>query len=139
MNEVVSELTYKLKEELKNSIEYKQLKQFEKELENNKDIQLLVYKKDMLIVKLEDIIKPAESLPEPPKEVIVDVNSIPEINMTDTNQNTAASGNTFDDQEVDIVATPDAAKGNTNVDQETSVDADTVNKILNEQNNTSQA
>lgn len=83
--------------------------------------------------------KPAESLPEPPKEVIVDVNSIPEINMTDTNQNTAASGNTFDDQEVDIVATPAAAKGNTNVDQETSVDADTVNKILNEQNNTSQA
>ena len=57
MNEVVSELTYKLKEELKNSIEYKQLKQFEKELENNKDIQLLVYKKDMLIVKLEDILK----------------------------------------------------------------------------------
>ena len=56
-NEVVSELTYKLKEELKNSIEYKQLKQFEKELENNKDIQLLVYKKDMLIVKLEDILK----------------------------------------------------------------------------------
>ena len=52
MNEVVSELTYKLKEELKNSIEYKQLKQFEKELENNKDIQLLVYKKDMLIVKI---------------------------------------------------------------------------------------
>lgn len=83
--------------------------------------------------------KPAESLPEPPKEVIVDVNSIPEINMTDTNQNTAASGNTFDDQEVDIVATPAAAKGNTNVDQETSVDADTVNKILSEQNNTSQA
>lgn len=83
--------------------------------------------------------KPAESLPEPPKEVIVDVNSIPEINMTDTNQNTAASGNTFDDQEVDIVATPAAAKGNTNADQETSVDADTVNKILNEQNNTSQA
>ena len=37
--------------------EYKQLKQFEKELENNKDIQLLVYKKDMLIVKLEDILK----------------------------------------------------------------------------------
>ena len=59
--------------------------------------------------------------------------------MTDTNQNTAASGNTFGDQEVDIVATPAAAKGNTNVDQETSVDADTVNKILNEQNNTSQA
>ena len=57
MNEVVSELTYKLKEELKNSIEYKQLNQFEKELENNKDIQLLVYKKDMLIVKLEDILK----------------------------------------------------------------------------------
>ena len=57
MNEVVSELTYKLKEELKNSIEYKQLKQFEKELEKNKDIQLLVYKKDMLIVKLEDILK----------------------------------------------------------------------------------
>ena len=57
MNEVVSELTYKLKEELKNSIEYKQLKQFEKELENDKDIQLLVYKKDMLIVKLEDILK----------------------------------------------------------------------------------
>lgn len=57
MNEVVSGLTYKLKEELKNSIEYKQLKQFEKELENNKDIQLLVYKKDMLIVKLEDILK----------------------------------------------------------------------------------
>lgn len=57
MNEVVSELTYKLKEELKNSNEYKQLKQFEKELENNKDIQLLVYKKDMLIVKLEDILK----------------------------------------------------------------------------------
>ena len=57
MNEVVSELTYKLKEELKNSIEYKQLKQFEKEKENNKDIQLLVYKKDMLIVKLEDILK----------------------------------------------------------------------------------
>ena len=57
MNEVVSELKYKLKEELKNSIEYKQLKQFEKELENNKDIQLLVYKKDMLIVKLEDILK----------------------------------------------------------------------------------
>ena len=57
MNEVVSELTYKLKEELKNSIEYKQLKQFEKELENNKDIQLLAYKKDMLIVKLEDILK----------------------------------------------------------------------------------
>lgn len=57
MNEVVSELTYKLKEELKNSIEYKQLKQFEKELENNKDVQLLVYKKDMLIVKLEDILK----------------------------------------------------------------------------------
>ena len=57
MNEVVSELTYKLKEELKNSKEYKQLKQFEKELENNKDIQLLVYKKDMLIVKLEDILK----------------------------------------------------------------------------------
>lgn len=57
MNEVVSELTYKLKEELKNSIEYKQLKQFEKELENNKDIQMLVYKKDMLIVKLEDILK----------------------------------------------------------------------------------
>ena len=57
MNEVVSELTYKLKEELKNSIKYKQLKQFEKELENNKDIQLLVYKKDMLIVKLEDILK----------------------------------------------------------------------------------
>ena len=57
MNEVVSELTYKLKEELKNSIEYKQLKQFEKELENNKDIQLLVYNKDMLIVKLEDILK----------------------------------------------------------------------------------
>lgn len=57
MNEVVSELIYKLKEELKNSIEYKQLKQFEKELENNKDIQLLVYKKDMLIVKLEDILK----------------------------------------------------------------------------------
>lgn len=57
MNEVVSELTYKLKEELKKSIEYKQLKQFEKELENNKDIQLLVYKKDMLIVKLEDILK----------------------------------------------------------------------------------
>lgn len=57
MNEVVIELTYKLKEELKNSIEYKQLKQFEKELENNKDIQLLVYKKDMLIVKLEDILK----------------------------------------------------------------------------------
>ena len=57
MNEVVSELTYKLKEELKNSIEYKQLKQFEKELENNKDIKLLVYKKDMLIVKLEDILK----------------------------------------------------------------------------------
>ena len=57
MNEVVSELTYKLKEELKNSIEFKQLKQFEKELENNKDIQLLVYKKDMLIVKLEDILK----------------------------------------------------------------------------------
>ena len=57
MNEVVSELTYKLKEELKNSIEYKQLKQFEKEVENNKDIQLLVYKKDMLIVKLEDILK----------------------------------------------------------------------------------
>ena len=57
MNEVVSELTYKLKEELKNSIEYKQLKQFEKELEYNKDIQLLVYKKDMLIVKLEDILK----------------------------------------------------------------------------------
>lgn len=57
MNEVVSELTYKLKEELKNSIEYKQLKRFEKELENNKDIQLLVYKKDMLIVKLEDILK----------------------------------------------------------------------------------
>ena len=57
MNEVVSELTYKLKEELKNSKEYKQLKQFEKELENNKDIQLLVYKKDMLIVKLEDIFK----------------------------------------------------------------------------------
>ena len=57
MNEVVSELTYKLKEEFKNSIEYKQLKQFEKELENNKDIQLLVYKKDMLIVKLEDILK----------------------------------------------------------------------------------
>ena len=57
MNEVVSELTYKLKEELKNSIEYKQLKQFEKELENNEDIQLLVYKKDMLIVKLEDILK----------------------------------------------------------------------------------
>lgn len=57
MNEVVSELTYKLKEELKNSIEYKQLKQFEKELENNKDIQLLVYKKDMLIVRLEDILK----------------------------------------------------------------------------------
>ena len=57
MNEVVSELTYKLKEELKNSKEYKQLKQFEKGLENNKDIQLLVYKKDMLIVKLEDILK----------------------------------------------------------------------------------
>ena len=57
MNEVVSELTYKLKEELKNSIEYRQLKQFEKELENDKDIQLLVYKKDMLIVKLEDILK----------------------------------------------------------------------------------
>ena len=57
MNEVVSELTYKLKEELKNSNEYKQLKQFEKELENNKDIQLLVYKKDMFIVKLEDILK----------------------------------------------------------------------------------
>ena len=57
MNDVVSEITYKLKEELKNSIEYKQLKQFEKELENNKDIQLLVYKKDMLIVKLEDILK----------------------------------------------------------------------------------
>ena len=57
MNEVVSELTYKLKEVLKNSIEYKQLNQFEKELENNKDIQLLVYKKDMLIVKLEDILK----------------------------------------------------------------------------------
>ena len=57
MNEVVSELTYKLKEELKNSKEYKQLKQFEKELENYKDIQLLVYKKDMLIVKLEDILK----------------------------------------------------------------------------------
>ena len=57
MNEVVSELTYKLKEELKKSKEYKQLKQFEKELENNKDIQLLVYKKDMLIVKLEDILK----------------------------------------------------------------------------------
>lgn len=57
MNEVVSELTYKLKEELKNSIEYKQLKQFERELENSKDIQLLVYKKDMLIVKLEDILK----------------------------------------------------------------------------------
>ena len=61
----------------------------------------------------------------------------PEINMTDTNQNTAASGNTFDDQEVDIVATPAAAKGNTNADQETSVDADTVNKILNEQNGSS--
>ena len=57
MNEVVSELTYKLKEELKKSKEYKQLKQFEKELENNKDVQLLVYKKDMLIVKLEDILK----------------------------------------------------------------------------------
>lgn len=57
MNEVVSDLTYKLKEELKKSKEYKQLKQFEKELENNKDIQLLVYKKDMLIVKLEDILK----------------------------------------------------------------------------------
>ena len=57
MNELVSELTYKLKEELKSSKEYKQLKQFEKELENNKDIQLLVYKKDMLIVKLEDILK----------------------------------------------------------------------------------
>ncbi len=57
MNEVVSELTYKLKEELKKSKEYKQLKQFEKELENNKDIQLLVYKKDMLIVKLEDTLK----------------------------------------------------------------------------------
>ena len=57
MNEVVSELTYKLKEELKKSKEYEQLKQFEKELENNKDIQLLVYKKDMLIVKLEDILK----------------------------------------------------------------------------------
>ena len=57
MNGVVSELTYKLKEELKKSKEYKQLKQFEKELENNKDVQLLVYKKDMLIVKLEDILK----------------------------------------------------------------------------------
>lgn len=105
----------------------------------NKIIDAQADSKSDVVVKLEDITKPAESLPEPPKEVIVDVNSIPEINMTDTNQNTAASGNTFDDQEVDIVATPAAAKGNTNADQETSVDADTVNKILNEQNNTSQA
>ena len=57
MNEVVSELTYKLKEELKKSKEYKQLKQFEKELENDKDIQLLVYKKDMFIIKIKENLK----------------------------------------------------------------------------------
>ena len=56
MNEVVSELTYKLKEELKNSNEYKQLKQFEKELENNEDIQLLVYKKDIIVYLITNFI-----------------------------------------------------------------------------------
>jgi hypothetical protein len=54
-----------------------------------------------------------------------------------TTKSNPAEGNTFKDQEVDVVATPAAAKGNTNTDQEVSVDADTVNKILNEQNGSS--
>lgn len=54
-----------------------------------------------------------------------------------TVESNPAEGNTFKDQEVDVVATPAAAKGNTNTDQEVSVDADTVNKILNERNGSS--
>ncbi len=57
MNEVVSELVFSLKESISNSEEYKNLKKYEYELENNKDIQLLAYKKDMMIVRLEDTLK----------------------------------------------------------------------------------
>lgn len=110
--------------------------------------------------------KPAEPLPEPPKEVALSVEPndlaadedpdevipaeadyTPETDMITTERSPAthplhdvavdmpaAKGNTFEDQEVEIVATPSAAKGNTNDDQEVSVDAATVNKILNEQN-----
>ena len=96
--------------------------------------------------------RPAEPLPEPPKDLSKDLmrsNEVipaeadytPETDMITTertaNQITmllVPAGNTFKDQEVEIVATPSAAKGNTNDDQEVSVDAATVNKILNEQN-----
>ena len=110
--------------------------------------------------------RPAEPLPEPPKEVVLSVEPndlaadedpdevipaeadyTPETDMITTERSPAthplhdvavdmpaAKGNTFEDQEVEIVATPSAAKGNTNDDQEVSVDAATVNKILNEQN-----
>lgn len=57
MNEEVCELTYKLKEEIEHSEIFLNLKKYEKEIENDEELQLLSYKKDMLIVKLEDTLK----------------------------------------------------------------------------------
>lgn len=57
MNEIVSEIAYKLRDKIKDSNEYKELKKYELELENNEDIQMLAYKKEMLIVNLEDTLK----------------------------------------------------------------------------------
>ena len=46
-----------LKDDIKNSEEYKEFLIKEKELENNEEVQLLSYKKEMAIVEYEDSLK----------------------------------------------------------------------------------
>ena len=46
-----------LKDDIKNSNEYKEFLEAEKELENNEEVQVLSYKKEMAIVDYEDALK----------------------------------------------------------------------------------
>lgn len=57
MNFELLDKVYLLKESMINSDEYKELKKAELMMENDEEVQLLAYKKDMLIVEMEDKLK----------------------------------------------------------------------------------
>ncbi len=57
MNSELLDKVYLLKESMINSDEYKELKKAELMMENDEEVQLLAYKKDMLIVEMEDKLK----------------------------------------------------------------------------------
>lgn len=57
MNKELLDIIDKIKEEIKNTNEYKIFLKCEEELNNSDEVKLLSYKKDMMIVEYEDALK----------------------------------------------------------------------------------